>query len=239
MLTLGVDLASQSKNTGICRLSWTESGTAVETLHLGATDDDILAAAEPCDAIGIDAPFGWPDAFVELVNHHHRATAPEIDWSNDTARAELRLRATDRFIWRRHFPRPPLSVSADAIAMPAMRCAGLLRRLGVDDRATNGRVFEAYPALALQRWIGRSKGYKGAKGQATRQIIIDELRQAAPSLPVPPECAGSDDLLDALLSALVARAARLGKVLAIPDELAQPARREGWIVVPDSPLAEL
>ncbi len=123
--------------------------------------------------------------------------------------------------------------------MPAMRCAGLLRALGVTDRATNGRVFETYPALALHRWIGRSKGYKGPRGLQARQRIVAELRAEAPWLPVPPACADQDDLLDALLAALVARAAILGQVLDVPEDSRDRARREGWICVPSAGLAEL
>ncbi|WP_281426239.1 DUF429 domain-containing protein [Miltoncostaea oceani] len=45
-------------------------------------------------------------------------------------------------------------------------------------------------------------------------------------------CAGRHDVLDALVSALVARAVDRGATATPPPELAAPALREGWIHVP-------
>ena len=71
MRTLGVDLASQPANTSVAVLE----GTTVAELHSTADDDTIVELAARCDAVGIDAPLGWPDAFVAMVNAHHRGDA--------------------------------------------------------------------------------------------------------------------------------------------------------------------
>ena len=43
----------------------------VESVRLGAGNDAITEAVLACDRTGIDAPFGWPDAFVRMVSDHH------------------------------------------------------------------------------------------------------------------------------------------------------------------------
>lgn len=237
--TLGVDLASQPRGTAACKIVWEDNEAQVADLIRDVTDGDILSEARSCEAIGIDAPFGWPESFVEFVSQHRGGVTPEIDWHDDATRLQLRLRETDRFVWPEHFPRPPLSVSAEAIAMPAMRCANLLRGLGVTDRAQNGWVYEIYPAVALHVWMGRSRGYKGKAGRRVRQEIVDELQARMPWLEVPSACVDEDDLLDAFVAALVARAAQLGHVHPVPPALSEIASREGWICIPTGELREL
>lgn len=123
---------------------------------------------------------------------------------------------------------------------PAMRCAGLLHRLGVRDRSgRDDRVYKVYPALALELWIGTSRGYKqngnaGRRGASreSRSQIVARLRSAAPWLQVPEACIESDHSLDALIAALLARAAHLGFVEPAPEGAHELARTEGWIAIP-------
>ncbi|MCA9546149.1 MAG: DUF429 domain-containing protein, partial [Myxococcales bacterium] len=130
-----------------------------------------------------------------------------------------------------------LSVSTDLIGVPALRCRGLLARLGVHDRSGDGRVFETYPAGALQQWGLRSTGYKGAQGRPIRQRMLAQLEGLAPWLVLNEEAraliAASDDALDALVAALNARACQLGWTLGPADEADRAAAsREGWIHLP-------
>lgn len=135
-------------------------------------------------------------------------------------------------------------MAADRIALAAMRCSGLLHRLGVDDKSGDGRVFEVYPALALRQWGLASKGYKGAKRVAGCRSLWAALLGAAPWLSVTDEQGAligeSDDALDAVVSALVARAAASGATEPIPEEHRADARAEGWIMIPrEGSLASL
>src|SRR5688572_15552106 len=97
----------------------------------GCKLDELIGRA---DAIGINAPFGWPTAFVEAVTHW-----PLSSWSPQE-RIRLQFRETDlqvqkeTIIW-------PLSVSTDRIALPAMRAKSLLQRYGVSDRSGDGKFF--------------------------------------------------------------------------------------------------
>src|SRR5687768_2578387 len=78
MRTLGVDLASQAKKTAICEIAWHDGVATVSRVHVGVSDPEILKHAlaldlandgdSDGDAIGIDAPFGWPQPFVEFVS---------------------------------------------------------------------------------------------------------------------------------------------------------------------------
>jgi predicted nuclease with RNAse H fold len=235
--TLGVDLASQAKKTVAAVIRWGADRATVE-LHPRADDAMILTLARAAEVSGVDAPFGWPRPFVDFLAEDGAARARRR-WDN-AYRDALTYRRTDAFI-RSVTGSLPLSVSADRIAYVAMRCGLLLAQLGVTDRSGDGRVFEVYPGAALGQW-GLRKGdegsYKqGAKGEGARRTILERLLQACPWLELSAEqrsaCVASDDVLDALIAALNARAAQLGRTLApATDEDRELARVEGWIALP-------
>ncbi len=150
----------------------------------------------------------------------------------------------------------PLSVSADKIAMAAWRCCALLSELtnAVDARhevvtdamgtpfSRDGRVgiVEAYPAAALSMWGIPRDGYKDSTSDAhrVRASMLAAIERAGDDgwLRVPKEVRAAyiatDHALDALVCALVARAAMLGLVAAVPTDDRAAARSEGWIALP-------
>jgi hypothetical protein len=193
--------------------------------------------------IAIDAPFGWPVAFVDALAG--AASWPGADVGVDPA---LTHRHTDRWI-RSNTAKVPLSVSTDRIAYPAMRLAGLFGRYDtmrnnvVDRTGRTGPFCEAYPdpsIRALGLWpdgVKANATYKRTGGTQLRRAIMAQLQQRAPWLAVSEAqveaCVQSDDVLDALVCALVARAVeRDGLVHPIPPEAEGDARREGWIHLP-------
>jgi hypothetical protein len=155
-------------------------------------------------------------------------------WSTEK-RDALRFRVTD-FRVRELTGRWPLSVSSDLIAVAAMRCVGLLERMDVRDRSGDGRVFETYPAAGLHAWGLSPRGYKGQKGLEARAAIWAGLEQRIPWLDVTPEqselVVTRDDALDALVAALIARAAKIGLTVQPSDHERERAVTEGWIHVP-------
>jgi hypothetical protein len=233
--TLGVDLASQSGNTATCEIEWADGLAKPLPPMVGVTDQGILDQAGRCDVIGIDAPFGWPQPFVEFLDRTRSYSQQTNVWS-ETRRDSLRFRRTD-FRVREVLGRWPLSVSSDLIAITAMRCAGLLNMLEVVDCSGDGHVFEVYPAVALAAWGLPSKGYKDVKGRGMRIEILDAIEKTCPWLVLSPAvshaCTRDDHSLDALISSLVARAAAVGVTrLPIDTEERSLAEAEGWIGIP-------
>ena len=151
--TIGIDLASQPKNTGVCAIAWNPAdsgaGEVVETSgNAGASDEDLRLLLDRADTrVGIDVPLGWPTRFSDSVATYSRGGKCTV------RHGDCRLRATD--IWlteeltRRGLRRiVPLSVAADLIAMPAMRAAHLLSAAGLEAMPRDGsaRIVEVYPA---------------------------------------------------------------------------------------------
>ena len=235
MVTLGVDLASQPKRTATCLLHWERGSARVEALSIGATDADLLELFGRAAKIGIDAPFGWPAPFVRAVARYSASTvwpAAEVH--------RLRFRRTDE-VAREKLGRWPLSVSSDKIAITAMRAVRLLAETAATgetiDRSGGGRFVEAYPAVALSLWGFPSRGYKEAKGSAVRARLVSDLAERtadwlALSRNDWARCRASDDMLDALVAALIARAAAIGRCEPIPSGDQALATEEGWIALP-------
>lgn len=242
MISLGIDLAAEPRNTGGCLIEWLGGRGAVQWLSTGLTDEEILKRAGESDIVGIDAPFGWPTYFVEAVTAHHAGRPWPVQGWEKGSRRRLRLRVTDD---RVHAVTgiTPLSVSSDAIAIPATRCALLTDRLGVKDRSGDGRVQEVYPAAALSQWRLPFRGYKGREGTEALGSLLAALRKRAPWLEISSRdeqiCAANDDAFDALVASLIARATACGLTLRPEAEELPSARVEGWIALPVAGSLEL
>lgn len=149
----------------MCELEWSEGRARIMDLRVGVSDAQIAERTGDADKLGIDVPLGWPSAFVDAVTQHAHdgSWPPQYQHSNTLS---VRYRRTDLVTWESMKGHPPLSVSTDKIALPAMRAAALLSRL--DERSAldgSGIVVEAYPAVALKRWGFTSRGLQGLRGQ--------------------------------------------------------------------------
>jgi predicted nuclease with RNAse H fold len=137
-----------------------------------------------------------------------------------------------------------LSVSTDKLGLVAMRGTSLLAslaHLGVPvSRSGEGRVLEVYPGASLRVWNLPVRGYK--TDAAVRSELLSTIQAQAPWLDLGPWgelCVAVDHALDALISALTARAGAKGAFVPPPVELHEVASREGWIVLPTKALADL
>ena len=253
--TLGVDLAAQNRKTAGCVIEWDERGHGY--VHCPTDryrDEDLFAKLIDTQYItraAIDAPFGWPTMFIKTIADYRDTGLWPDPYDSEASVRNLRLRATDRAIHQR-LGLTPLSVSTDRIGIVAMHCARLLAavndKLGEPvDRSGQGRILEVYPAAALRSWQispvnSEDPGsYKGASEPARtrREWVLEQIsHQTSAWLEVNPKvnvvCIDSDDCLDALICALIARAADREQLEPIepiddPDGLASS---EGWIRLP-------
>lgn len=239
--TAGVDLAASPISTAVAVIEWSATSARVVELVTPADDNQIRELATGASRVGVDSPFGWPDEFVAFIAAHHRHRTPrESGLDAIDRRRPLVFRRTDRYLVEHGLGRP-LSVSADQIAHVAFRCAGLLADLGVDDRV-DGWAVEAYPAGALTQWGLRSRGYKRSVNRVVLGELVAQLIVAAPWLALG-ELRGlmeyDDNAFDAVITALIARAADLGHTHLPAASDTQIAAREGWIHVPTCPLDAL
>jgi hypothetical protein len=124
-----------------------------------------------------------------------------------------------------------------------MRCADLLVDLAGEgglDRTGGGLVVEVYPAAALRQWGLDPSGYKGArpeKVEKRRELVAEVTAATSRWLELTDEdrelLIASDDILDALISAIVGRAVQMEGTLRIPDAHRRIAASEGWIHLPE------
>ncbi len=245
--TLGIDLSADPRRTAACSILWHEGRPGrIDRLVVGSDDstplgnDELIGLIREADLSGIDAPFGWPVAFVEAV----RSWDESRGWPAGTDVTTLRYRVTDLRVAGR---RRPLSVSSDLIGVTAMRCVSILDRLGaaVDRSGLSGPAIEIYPAAALNRWGLTSTGYKGrARSEVRKRLVADlceglagicEVDEAAAGL-----CEASDDALDSLVAVVGGPGphARADLCAGWPGE-ERVARIEGWIHVPDCEIGDL
>lgn len=234
MVTVGVDLASTEKKTGICRIAWASGRGIVEELHTGVANRELLSLLDSSDIdkVGIDVPLGWPEAFVHAVQQHH-----SMDGWPQCEVQDLRLRCTDKFV-NEQLRGSVLSVSSDRIAVPAFRAAALFAEYKTPiDRSGLEKICEVYPAGALRRWDLPSRGYKRKKNRGQRCDLLTKLLAKTNGWLEVTEnycecCRDRDDAFDALVASLVARAAARNLVEAFPDERRELVSREGWIALP-------
>jgi hypothetical protein len=263
-VTVGIDLASRPAGTAICAIEWDPS-PRVAVLMRGVVsdeeptplDDKLLlgvlstshgAVPAGVTKVAIDAPFGWPVAFVDALGGARPWPGADIGVDDVLTR-----RRTDRWIrdhsgTRDQKGKVPLSVSTDRIAYPAMRLAHLFDRyeentgVAVDRTGRTGVMCEAYPdpaVRALGLWPAGDApraSYKGPTNTGRRRRILGVLASKAPWLAISDAhieaCVRTDDALDALICALVARASDRALVYPVPDDAEHDAVREGWIHLP-------
>lgn len=248
MKTLGIDLSASPERTAIATIEWGGGAARVAPPLLGLDDAALADRLAAADWAGIDAPFGWPEAMVLAIYEY----ATSGRWS-PVDKAAFRYRRTDRFV-REHVEQEtgkklwPLSPSSDRIALAAWRLAQLREhyfdRTGIRfDRAGADRIVEVYPAAALLLWGLDRRGYKTgprldrrAPAEAAREALLASIEAQAPWLVWEPgareACIQSDDALDAVLAALIARAAALGLTEPPPPDDLELARGEGWLHLP-------
>lgn len=186
--TLGIDLAADPKRTAAAIIEWRDGQARLVHLSLGVTDETVVELFRDSDVTGIDCPLGWPAPFLSFLLGHSREEPGAVLCHDGLAgRRELAYRTSDRFVTGRT-GLIPLSVSADRLAHPAMRCAviqaKIARACGVQPRDGTGHLVEVYPAASLKIWGISARRYKGrgTPESEVRNNILGQLTAAAPWL---------------------------------------------------------
>ena len=206
MHILGIDLAASPATTGVVCLEPGRGGWCAQSVGPPADDDQLVELARGAIAIGVDAPLGWPDAFVDAIARHHELGG----WTVTVDRSALTHRLTD------HRTKPtvgrlPLSVSADLLGVVGMRCALLQQRWAdeVWERPApcdgSGVLAETYPAAAFAAWGIACRGYKArqrpAEASVVREAIVGTLAERTGTWlvidDIVADCVSSDHVLDA------------------------------------------
>ena len=233
---LGVDLATEPGGTAGCWLTFDQKGAHADLVEDRLDDETLIELIVSSDRAAIDSPFGWPEPFRAAISQwRNLGTFPHV------SREQLRLRATDLYVKERALT--PYSVSADKIGALAMRCALLLTRLADLEKTrldrVDGRAIECYPSAALFRFGFARTELRNAKTDPdVRRRLLTGILARAPWLHVDEDTqarlARIGDAFDALIAALVARAAAIGMTDRPPPQLAGLAAVEGWIHLPSS-----
>ena len=166
MRTLGVDLAAATKKTAGAVIEWSDNRARLAHLALDVDDQAIVDLFGTCDMTGVDCPVGWPDALIPfLTGHLDFDAAPVLEHDGIAGRRLLAYRDTDRFCTAQT-GLIPLSVSADRLAHPAMRCAVIQAKIaslhGPQLRDGSGRLAEVYPAASLKIWASTGVATRAA-----------------------------------------------------------------------------
>lgn len=240
-LTWGLDVSTDKNKTAAVALDWSTPGEArVVEVHrpLRAVDIAPFISMHRDSRWAVDVPFGWPDLFVELMADRHTAPLPAdampaaADWEKWRTR-QVAQRLTDRFLTDdpriKTRPLPASFQLLGATAAMWVLVEAQLVSLGVQvDRAgLEGTVCETYPSAALAAW-----GFGKAKQ------TWPELQANFPFLTADKKLHSqfaSDDVCDAVVCALVARARDLDGTIGPPDDQVAAGRREGWIHVSCEP----
>jgi hypothetical protein len=244
-LSWGLDVSTNKAKTAAVAIDWSVPGEArvVDVRHpLPAADMAPLIAEHKASTWAVDVPFGWPDLFVDLMaaRHHGPLPAevmpPAATWETWRTR-EVAQRRTDRFLT--DDPRiktRPLPASFQLLGATAAMWVLVEARLvslgvRVDRAGLEGTVCETYPSAALAAW-----GFGKAK------LTWAELQSRITFLTADGDLDSrftSDDVCDAVVCALVARARDLDLTIGPPEDELAAARREGWIHLSCEPMQSL
>lgn len=237
----GLDLSTNKRKTAAVAIDWSVAGEArvVDIRHpLPAVGIAPLIAEHGASTWAVDVPFGWPDLFVALMADRHHGPLPTqamptaAAWDKWRTR-EVAQRRTDRFltddprIQTRPLPASFQLLGATAAMWVLIEAQLVSLGVPIDRAGLNGAVCETYPSAALAAWqLGKGK-----------QTWL-ELQSKFPFLSAEENLLSrfaSDDVCDAVVCALVARARDLGLTIGPPDDELAVARREGWIHVSCEP----
>jgi predicted RNase H-like nuclease len=191
---------------------------------------DVLAAAEQPAVVAVDMPLGLPERIGPLGRGPEALVRPLLGARQSsvfsvpsrTAVEAPEFRAACRIAAETSQPPRMMSKQLFNIAPKIREVDALLRA----DAASAKRVFEVHPEVGFWRLngecaVGEPKKVKGrpyAPGLAQRRGLLVAAGIAGAAIDAgPPAGAAADDLLDALVCAVIARRVHAGLARPFPD----------------------
>jgi hypothetical protein len=240
-LTWGLDVSTDKNKTAAVALDWSTPGKArVVDVHrpLRAVDVAPLIAKHRDSRWAVDVPFGWPDLFVELMADRHKGAAA---CGGDADRGGLEAVADSAGRTTAHRPvphrRPANQDPSPSGVVPTARRHR--RNVGVGRGALGLPRGRDRPSRSRRRRVrDLSVGGLAAWGYGKAKQPWSTLQTNFPFLTAEDNLHSqfaSDDVCDAVVCALVARARDLDLTIGPPDGQVAAGRREGWIHVSCEP----
>jgi hypothetical protein len=231
-------MSTDPRKTAAVAITWHSDQARITDIRhpLRLVDIAHLIVGTPGTRWAVDVPFGWPDRFVDLMLTRHTACLPataipaDAEWETWRTK-QVAQRRTDTFltahpdIKTRPLPASFQLLGATAAAWTLIDARLADRGVRIDRAGLDGRVIETYPAAALKAWAtGVTGKVDWARLQGLFEFLVSDDEIASKL--------SSDDVCDAVICALVARARDLGLTqLPADGEELEAARREGWIHV--------
>ncbi len=242
----GLDVSTTPQKTAAVAIQWNVDQARIVEIAYPLRADQVvdLIYAHRHEPFAIDVPFGWPEQFVALMTDRQARplrddqVPADTDWEQWRTRT-VAQRRTDRFIVEQpEIGTRPLAVPFQLLgATAAMWClieARLAERgIPIDRSGMSGLICETYPRAALAGWGHREPG-------KTDWWTLQRLFPFLTARTGLADLLTLEDVCDAVVCALVARARTLR--LTIPPRIEDQAlaQREGWIhVAAGSPTSAL
>lgn len=264
MMTVGIRLFENPGHSATCVIRWNAGQASVDVRPRSLGVEGLaneVTAWNPA-AIAVGAPFGWPSAMANAASRWRpggrwEATTDGDRWLRRTETVTChRVYGMPSIPENERIPShlKPLIIETLKPAMVTWHCSALLDALSrrgaeiltdqvgqpfpADGRV---RVVEACPISTMQVWGISRVTCKATGPQAVRREILGSLEKIGADGWITWQgtsrrrCVEWDGALDALMCAMVARAAALGLVHPPAPEDQAVARVEGWIALPVTP----
>lgn len=247
MKTLGIDIASQARDTALAAIEWPETGSPrliafSELEESQFTDDRLTEVLRSHDwgRVAIDVPFGWPSGLLDLLGRWRRGEVVDFPAERRKGRSETLYRRTDLVTWDRTGVKP-IPVGVENLAWVSLRAFHVLSQADLhrDRVGLRSPVLETYPKAALKCWpeMPLESTKSGDSAPRARAEALARLVETV-ALRIDDVDRGKlveetkDHRFDALVCALVARAAMVGRTQLPVKADADAADQEGWIHLP-------
>jgi len=190
--------------------------------------------------VAIDVPFGWPTGLLDLLGRWRAGEQVYLPADRRRGRSETLYRRTDLVTWDLTGVKP-IPVGVESLAWVALRAFHVLSQAELHPplAGRDSSIIETYPKAALACWPDMPRG-STKSGDAAPRVRAEVLALLAAGVSLTMEDVDrraileqrKDHRFDAVICALVARAAMVGRTRLPAETDRKAAYEEGWIYLP-------